>query len=66
MDDRENLIGRNVLYYLQCEVSELEKSLSEQENLSGMALTIGKICGLKQAIKIVVGEFKLEEHGNLD
>lgn len=66
MEDRENVIARNVLYYLQCEVSDLEKSLSEQESLSGMALAIGKIAGLKQAIKIVVREFKFEEHGNID
>lgn len=66
MEDRESEIGRNVLRCLQCEVSDLEKSLSEQESLSGMALAIGKIAGLKQAIKIVVGEFKFEEHGNID
>lgn len=66
MEERENAIGRNVLYYLQCEVSDLEKSLSGQASLGGIALAIGKIAGLKQAIKIVVREFKFEEHGNID
>ena len=66
MEDRENVIARNVLYYLQCEIADLEKSLSEQSSLGGIALAIGKIAGLKQAIKIVVGEFKFEEHGNID
>lgn len=66
MEDRESEIGRNVLRCLQREIADLEKSLSEHSSLGGMALAIGKIAGLKQAIKIVVREFKFEEHGNID